>query len=41
MSKHKDLLEDFTQLHNGNTIAYVKDRIKPVKQINKDDRWIE
>ena len=37
MSKHKDLLEDFTQLHNGNTIAYVKDRIKPVKQINRED----
>ena len=37
MTSIKDLLEDFTQLHNGNTIAYVKDRIKPVKQINRED----
>tara|TARA_R110000822_G_scaffold33203_2_gene94881 strand:+ start:7154 stop:8065 length:912 start_codon:yes stop_codon:yes gene_type:complete len=37
MARVKQLLEDFASLHKGGTIAYVKDRIKPVKQIDYED----
>ena len=36
MGKMKELLIDFALLHEGGTIAYVANRIKPVKQISEE-----